>query len=309
VAFEVPNEMVDEAAGILVANGALGCDVSKLTGVSSKKTAVLLRTYFERVSPATVKRLHNMLGTAGMLANGSMPQVLPLEDPGWATMWQGRFAPFRLGERFLIVPPWQRDREPGRFQIIIRPGQAFGTGHHPSTSVTLSAIEELCAAHRFEHALDVGTGSGILSIAMTKLGVARITAIDVDSAALANAAENARLNRVSRRIRFSTTPLSSIRGRFKLITANILSSTLIQMASDLKARLARPGYLVLAGILRREAESVAAAYRPDLSYVGARNSRAWTALIFQATSRVRKNPFTYEKWHSDEAAAPLRNSG
>jgi ribosomal protein L11 methyltransferase len=283
VAFDILRTMADEAAGILVANGALGCEVVGPAAESQANGSVLLRSYFERVSPATVKRLYAILKNAGMIADGRMAQVKPLVDPGWSTMWQRRFAPTRLGARFLIVPPWERACEPGRIQIIIRPGQAFGTGHHPSTALTLKAIEELCGAHHFEYALDVGSGSGILAIAMAKLGVKQIDAIDLDKTALDNASENAMLNRVSRRIRLSVTPLSAIRRRFRLITANILSSTLIQMAPDLNARLACGGYIVLSGILRREAESVAAVYRQDLSFVGAKNGGAWTALMFQAT--------------------------
>jgi ribosomal protein L11 methyltransferase len=277
--------MADDAAGILITSGALGCEVTKITRpaqtVNSASNPVLLRAYFERITPATLKRLQAQLQAAKMLANDSTPEHRWLEDPGWATMWQARFTPLRIGQRFLIVPPWQRKRDPDRIQLVIQPGQAFGTGHHASTSGTLSALEELCRNRHIAHALDVGTGSGILAIAMIKLGVAEVTAIDSDMAAIANAKENAGLNRVRARIRFSTTPIGSLRGRFGLIAANILSSTLIRMASDLKARLRPQGHLVLAGILQREAESVAAAYLPELTQMGTRNHGAWTTLIFR----------------------------
>jgi ribosomal protein L11 methyltransferase len=285
VAFQVPRAMADDAAGILITDGALGCEVSKISRrartANSVNNTVLLRAYFERMTPVMLERLQGRLQAARMLANGSTPELRELEDPGWATMWQTRFTPLRIGQRFLIVPPWRHEREPDRIQLVIRPGQAFGTGHHPSTSGTLSALEELCKNRHVAHALDVGTGSGILAIAMVKLGVAEVTAIDTDVAAVASAKENARLNRVTARTRFSTTPLGSLRGRFGLIAANILSSTLIQMAPDLIARLRHQGHLVLAGILQREAKSVAAAYLPELTYIGARNHGAWTTLIFQ----------------------------
>ena len=281
----MPHAMADDAAGILIMDGALGCEASKIArpaGTASvASNPVLLRAYFERITPLTLKRLQAKLQAAKMLANGSTPEHRVLEDPGWATMWQARFHPLRIGQRFLVLPPWHRERDPDRIRLVIRPGQAFGTGHHPSTSGTLSALEELCKNQHLEHALDVGTGSGILAIAMVKLGVAEVTAIDTDIAAVANAKGNARLNRVMARIRFSTIPLASLRGRFALIAANILSSTLIRMAPDLKKRLRRHGHLVLAGILQREAKSVAAAYLPELTYVGARNRGAWTTLIFR----------------------------
>jgi ribosomal protein L11 methyltransferase len=276
--------MADEAAGILITGGALGCEVSMPARRASNrhhgKPAVLC-AYFDRITPALLKRLQTKLQAAQMLADGATPELRKLEDPGWATMWQARFAPLRIGGRFLIVPPWRRERGPGRLQIVIQPGQAFGTGHHASTAGTLCALENLCASRRFADALDVGTGSGILAIAMAKLGVAEIIGIDNDPVALTNAEENTRLNRVSMRIRLSATPLSSIRRRFGLITSNILSSTLIRMAPDLKRRLRPQGYLVLAGILRREAAAVITAYMPELGCVNVCNRGAWTTLIFQ----------------------------
>jgi ribosomal protein L11 methyltransferase len=285
VAFRVPRDLADDAAGILINAGALGCEVSKIArrgrAADRGKNPVLLRAWFHRIAPATLKRLHVTLCAAGMLANGSPPEHRVVADPGWATMWQERFVPMRIGRHFLIVPPWEEERDPDRIPLVIRPGQAFGTGHHASTAGTLIALEELCEKRVVTHALDVGTGSGILAIALVKLGVADVTAIDTDSTALGNAEENAALNGVAARIRFSTTPLHSLRGRFGLIAANILSSTLIGMAPDLKSRLLCHGHLVLAGILRREAESVAVGYVTDLQCVDRRNQGAWTTLIFQ----------------------------
>ena len=157
--------MADDAAGIAITDGALGCEVSKVTRrhhtANSANRPVLLRAYFEQISPTRVKRLHAKLSTANMLASGSEPERRLLRDPGWATMWQARFAPLCVGRRLLIVPPWQRDQDPDRIRLVIQPGQAFGTGHHPSTSSTLCALEELCTNrrdraragrwHRFRH--------------------------------------------------------------------------------------------------------------------------------------------------------------
>jgi ribosomal protein L11 methyltransferase len=284
VGFEVPPRMVEDAGGMLIADGALGCEVREIprrAHSSSGRTSVLLRAYFQRITPSAIKRLQVKLQVAGMLANGSMPEQRVLVDPGWATMWQARFEPLRIGRRLLIVPPWAPEPDRNRICLVIRPGQAFGTGHHVSTSGTLSALEEICQNYHVTHALDVGTGSGLLAIAMVKMGVGDVTAVDTDAMALANARENATLNQIQARIRFSATPLNAIRGRFGLIAVNSLSSTIIQMAPDLKKLLRSHGHLVLSGILRREAETVADAYVTELACVGWRNHRAWTTLIFQ----------------------------
>jgi ribosomal protein L11 methyltransferase len=285
VTFEVRRDLADDAAGILVADGALGCEVRRISrGKRSRNDTngpVLLRAYFDQMTPAALRRLQAKLEAAHMLVKDSVPEHSFIEDPGWATMWQERFAPLPIGRCLLVVPPWQREHAADRIELVIQPGQGFGTGHHPSTSGTLEAIEQLCGNRRIGHALDVGTGSGILAIAMAKLGVAAVTALDTDPAAVANAKENVRLNRAAAKIHVSTTPLSSVHGRFSLITANILSSTLIGMAPDLKARLRHRGYLVLSGILRREAAAVARAYLPELTAVENRNHDTWTTLIFQ----------------------------
>ncbi len=190
-----------------------------------------------------------------------------------------RFEPLRIGRRLLIVPPWNSDIVTRRLKLVINPGQAFGTGHHPTTYGALATVEKLCAARRFEHALDVGTGSGVLAIAMRLMGVGQVSAIDIDALALENARENAMLNSLGGKIRFATTPLARLRRRFDLITANILSSTLIGMASALTRLLASRGRLILGGILNREAAGVLSTYQPRLRCLGVRRDRGWSTLV------------------------------
>lgn len=284
VVVETPAALADEAAGIFAAYGALGCEIKTLGGGRQRgapKRSRLL-AYFGKLNQTSLRRITTILSKAGMLADSELPpQVSRIEDPGWATMWQKRFEPFPIGDRLIIVPPWKRVAPPDRIPIIIRPGQAFGTGHHASTYGVLSMVEQLFATGRFARALDVGTGSGILAIAARKLGAAHVTAIDLDAIALENARENADLNGVAGAIRFTAAPLSSIRGRFDLITANILSSVLLEMAPRLKTRLEPGGYLVLAGILAREAEQVATAYGPELTRLAIRADGPWRALLLQ----------------------------
>lgn len=283
VSFKIVATLADEAAGILIAHGASGCEVKKATGVRTlgRPREVYLHAYFPRLNATLLRRISKTLVGAGMLSPGISPSLHILEDPGWATMWQSRFDPLKVGERFLIVPPWNQAHHPGRLQIVINPGQAFGTGHHASTYGTLAIMEQLCRSHRFARALDVGTGSGILAFAMAKLGVPDITAIDIDPIALDNACENAVLNRLDGAIRLSASPLGSIRGRFDLVVANILSSVVIARAPQLKSRLSLGGHLVLAGILVREAAAVRAAYCRDLKLVATRKDGRWIALAFR----------------------------
>jgi ribosomal protein L11 methyltransferase len=273
--------MADEAAGLLVARGALGCAVVEMTRPGARPLKnVTLEAYFDRITQREIETIRRAMAEAGMLAtNGALLGVRRIADPGWATLWQRRFRPFRVGTKFLIVPPWRPRREQGRVSIVVQPGQAFGTGHHPTTAGSLRAIEDTIADARPRTALDVGTGSGILAIAMAALGIHDIVAIDVDPIALDNAEDNAALNHVAERIRFSPVPLASIRRRFDLIAANILADTLIELAPRLRRMLAPTGRLILSGILAREVPEVVDCYAPPLR-VAARNiNRGWATLV------------------------------
>jgi ribosomal protein L11 methyltransferase len=280
--FDLLATDADGAAAILVANRALGCEVTKIRSPrpSPMRTPrrVRLKAYFDRLSDADLKRVRSALTSAAMITDATQLHRESLVDPGWATMWMTRFEPFTVG-RFLIVPPWSHEHRPDFIRLVIQPGQGFGTGHHGSTYGVLRLLDDLCEKRPFARGLDVGTGSGILSIAMRLLNVRDVTAIDIDPIALENAKENAELNHVTKHVRFSLVPIVSLRRHFDLITANILSSTLIEMAPRLIHRLAPEGRLILAGILKREAESVVAAYHPAMRCIDRRVDRGWAALV------------------------------
>ncbi|MGC1340825.1 MAG: 50S ribosomal protein L11 methyltransferase [Candidatus Binataceae bacterium] len=281
--FRTPAAMADEAAGFLIANGALGCAVAEMARPNQRPRAIVtLEAFFTRVAPHELARLRLAMREAGMLAAGERARApRRIIDPGWATMWQHRFRPFRIGRTFLIVPPWERASQARRMSIVIKPARAFGTGHHPSTAGALRAIEEIASDRgAIRNALDVGTGSGLLAIALRMHAAARIVAIDIDADALENARDNADLNGAGRAIRFSAVPLHSVRGRFDLVIANILAGVLIEMAPDLVRRLAPRGDLVLGGILASESRGVIGAYRKLVRPVSERRSRGWATLRF-----------------------------
>jgi ribosomal protein L11 methyltransferase len=279
VAFEIPATMIDDAAAMLVAQGALGCAVGGDHRSAHRHATLKLQAYFERLSRSGLAAIRRTMAAAGMLARpGMTPPRQTIADPGWATAWMDRFEPLPVGRRLLIVPPWNSNVATRRLRLVINPGQAFGTGHHATTYGALATVEKLCAAQHFKQALDVGTGSGVLAIAMRLMGVGQVSAIDIDALALENARENAALNSLSK-ISFATTPVARLRRRFDLITANILSSTLIAIAGALTRLLARRGRLVLGGILNREAAAVMRVYQPRLRCLNVRRDRGWTTLV------------------------------
>src|ERR1700674_3636356 len=276
--------MADEAAGFLVARGALGCAIAQSfrPGVKPPKV-VSLEAFFTHLTESRVAGLTRELRSAGMLARGARhPHARTIVDPGWATLWMKRFKPIRIGRRFLIVPPWSSEDGSGRgnrILLIVKPARAFGTGHHPTTAGVLRVLERLFAERRFQSALDVGTGSGILAIAMKLLGVQTVSAIDSDPAALENALENAQLNQLEHKLEFSSAALNAIRRRYDLIVANILAPTLIEMAPALTRHLARDGCLILSGILVREAGEVLRSYAPALRCVSIGRDHGWATIV------------------------------
>jgi ribosomal protein L11 methyltransferase len=287
VEFRVPAGMVDEAAGILAARGALGCAARwPHQAARSRVAPVTLQAFFDRLTAAQLNAHRTALDSAGMLVpDGPPPAAMAVIDPGWAAMWKKRFKPLGVGKTLAIVPPWHPKPPDGRTPIIIDPGLGFGTGHHPTTRSMLVALETECARRHFDIALDVGTGSGVLALAMIRLGIKRIVAIDNDPQALDNARHNAEINECTSAIRFSLTPIRGLRRLFPLITANILSSTLIAMAPDVTRLLAPGGRLILSGILAREAEGVMRHYHPVMRLMWSRTERAWTTLILGSRQR------------------------
>ena len=288
--FRTHAHLADEAAGILVAGGAIGCAVAgmKLPRAREQKT-VALEAYFDAISASDLSRLKLSLAQAGMLADGGVDgSARRIVDPGWSTLWMKRFGPFRVGRRILIVPPWKRANEPGRSTIVVQPAQAFGTGHHPTTAGALRALESIVIAHPPKSVLDAGTGSGVLAIAAALLGgqrKAKMIAIDIDPTALENARANARLNGVEKSIRFSSVPLASIHRHFDLITANILSGTLIELAPHLQRIVAPGGRLILGGFLADEADEVLSHYRSPLRCLSRKTHRGWTTLVMARAPR------------------------
>jgi ribosomal protein L11 methyltransferase len=281
--FRVHAVLADEAAALLMARGALGCAVKGNLFRRRPPSVVVLQAFFTRLSRHAHEEAWKALAQSGMLAPGARAgRVHAVVDPGWSTLWQKRFKPLKIGRRFLILPPWSCAEDPTRLRIVIEPAQAFGTGHHPTTAGVLRALEIECAARRIASALDVGTGSGILAIALKLLGVAKVVGIDIAAEAIANARRNAELNGLSGEIRFSSAGLSTFKRPFDLIAANIGLNELIVATPIFKRLLAAGGSLILSGILRREAGTLLERYRSDFHCLRETSERGWTTLVLGA---------------------------
>ena len=181
------------------------------------------------------------------------PRITEVVGDAWRDEWKKHFEPFRLCGALVVRPPW-RPYEPagGETVIVLEPGRAFGTGLHETTRLVAETLADLGDRLRGAAVLDVGCGSGILSLAALALGAATVRAIDVDPDAVAVTRENAERNGLSTRVTTDETPVGAVEGRFPLVVANIETRTLVDLAPDLVARVAPGGRLVLSGILAPE---------------------------------------------------------
>lgn len=190
-------------------------------------------------------------------------EVLP--DIDWIAKSLEGLKPVRAG-RFLVHGSHDRDKvRVNDIAIEIEAGQAFGTGHHGTTAGCLEMIESVMRAHPPRNALDLGTGSGVLAIAVRKLRKVPVLATDIDPVATRVARDNARLNGIINGLSFETAPgfhSAAFRehGSFDLIIANILARPLIRMASQLATHLSPGGDVILSGILASQRWKVIAAY-------------------------------------------------
>lgn len=216
------------------------------------------------------------------------PAVSSITEEDWSSNWKEHFKPLRVGSRLVIKPTWESFPESADDIILeLDPGMAFGTGAHPTTLLCLSMLEKyLTSAMNSEaktlSALDVGTGSGILSIAAVKLGVARVTAIDIDPEAVRVAEENCVLNKVDSAVSVSDTPLQVVQGRYDIVLANILAEELVRMAPELVRRMAPGGTLILSGILLEKEDLVLngfAGFAVTLSEVV--REQEWSCIVFR----------------------------
>ncbi len=186
-------------------------------------------------------------------------RIEQLADRAWEREWLKDFRPMRFGQRLWVCPAGQRPAETAPVVLELDPGLAFGTGTHATTALCLEWLDARLLAGLA--VLDYGCGSGILALAALKLGAAEATAFDIDPQALLATRENAGKNGLTGLI--TVLPDAGvIEGPFDLVLANILAGTLIELAPRLAACCRPCGSIALAGMLERQADEVAQAYRP-----------------------------------------------
>jgi ribosomal protein L11 methyltransferase len=242
----------------------------------------------------TRQKLEEALWYLGRIQPLPTPVFTPIADQNWMEAWKEHYQPIPIGERLIIVPAWLESPQPDRIPIKIDPGMAFGTGTHPTTQLCLELAETYFAelpstADRPLSVIDVGCGSGILSIAALKLGADLALGVDIDPASVTNSRQNAANNGIGDGLLLGQGSVDEVKaGNFDfsqapLVLANILAPILIRLLEAGLADLVLPGgTLILSGILQEQEENVrSAAQARGLEENGRAQLGDWVALSFK----------------------------
>ena len=205
----------------------------------------------------------------------------PRRDLEYLTQWRHFFHPLCIDQRLVIRPPWDTTPlAPGQESLRLDPGLAFGTGLHPTTHLCLTLLAQYMTPGQGKRLLDVGCGSGILSLAALKLGTHAAVGVDIDAQAVRVAKHNAVLNGLQERVQFLEGSLEMATGQFACITANIYLGPLMDMIPALVRCLAPRGNVILSGILeQQEAALRAALHAAGLDAQRRLTATGWVALV------------------------------
>ena len=269
---------LDAVANFLIERGS--------SGVVLKRRAV--EAYFpnNRDTRALKRAVHRFVfDVINLQGRSSRPRLSwqVTRPENWQNAWKRFIRPSRIGKQFWVTPPWLTPPKFRTRQVItIEPGMAFGTGTHATTRGCLEFIEQVAALMSGNFtALDVGTGSGILAIALAKLGAKKVWAIDNDPVAIAVAQENLTINQVADRVQLSVTPLSRVKKRFPIVVGNLTAETIIELVGVIEQKVAAGGYLILSGILHDKAAKVMRCFAPRFVEVKRKRAREWVTLLLR----------------------------
>jgi len=235
----------------------------------------------------TRQRLEEALYFLGRIQPLPEANFRAIADENWMESWKKHYHPIPIGEKLLILPAWVEEYDPARIPVRIDPSMAFGTGTHPTTQLCMAMVEKYTLPGK--PVIDVGCGSGILSIAALKLGASKAVGVDIDNASVKATDENAEANGVADLLECGVGSVRELRqGHFSLrrapvVVANILAPVIIRLFDDgLADLLERGGTLVLSGILAEQAAGVeVAGQAKGLEFVERVQQNDWVAIVLR----------------------------
>ncbi|WP_099221180.1 50S ribosomal protein L11 methyltransferase [Listeria costaricensis] len=285
--FGASGVSVSDAADFYRERGDQFGEIYALERSDYPENGVIIKAYFLKTEEflASIPKLEETLRN---LTEFDIPLgdfrffVQDVDDNDWATAWKKYYHPVQITEKITVVPTWETySGKEGELIIELDPGMAFGTGTHPTTQLCMRALEKYVTPNDF--LIDVGTGSGVLSITSIQLGAKKVLALDLDEVAVRAAKENIEQNRVAEHIEVrQNNLLEGIEAQADVIVANILAEVILLFPQDVYKNL-RPGSLFIAsGIIEQKAEVVREALiEAGLTVLETEQQGDWVAIIAQ----------------------------
>jgi ribosomal protein L11 methyltransferase len=277
LSITVPFEYVEPVSYLFERYG-YGLSVETVPGEGA-----ILRSYLPSLSRQRLAHIEVGISLAATVAELGELNIRPLDDnEDWRNKWKQHFTLLRVGQHLVIKPSWV-EYEPQDDDVLVEldPGLAFGTGYHPTTYSCLEALEELVRSDC--SVLDVGTGSGILTVAAAKLGAQHITAVDIDGHAVRAAQRNFRRTGIAERVNTASgsIPSAATRGRiYDLVVANISARGIRLVAPAVPDLLVHNGVFIASGIIvDQHDEAVAAIAEAGLKIDEIRQKEDWLTIL------------------------------
>jgi ribosomal protein L11 methyltransferase len=206
-----------------------------------------------------------------------------MNEEDWAHAWKKYYKPVRISERITITPTWEAYTPQSENELVIKldPGMAFGTGTHPTTMLCIRALERYVRPH--DQVIDVGCGSGVLSIAAAKLGAGNVLALDIDELSVRVSKENVELNKVDKQVTVKQNNLlDNISQSSDMIVSNILAEVIVKCADQAYRLLKSRGFFIASGIIAVKEKMVKEALiSQGFTIVETDNMDDWVAIVAQ----------------------------
>jgi ribosomal protein L11 methyltransferase len=283
VSLLIPKEYGEAVSNFLIEQGATGVEEIDEGPERIRLKIYLLIDGNEKKAFSALRRYLKSLKVMNPEMMGFQVETHIIPDQDWGESWKRFFRPLQVTSRFVVKPPWSSLRlKKGQILIDLTPGMAFGTGTHATTRLCMRALEKWLK-RRSLSVLDVGTGSGILSIASARLGATEVLGLDTDGVAVEMARENVKQNNISDEVKIRKGNLGNVRKRYDIVVANIDLRSLRRMRWPLVRHLKGKGFLILSGILERDKENLLQHYLETgfLEKVKTSQEEEWVCLTFQ----------------------------
>lgn len=278
ISIETTNEAVEPISNILHENGASGVVIEDVIDLTKEREdqfgeiyalnpndfpedGVIIKAYLLKNDSIetvieTIKQQIALLTTYEIDIGPNQVSTVDVQEEDWATAWKQYYHPVKISETFTIVPTWEQYEVSENEKIIeLDPGMAFGTGTHPTTFMCIQALER--TVKKDDVVIDVGTGSGVLSIAAALLDAKKVVGVDLDEVAVKSATDNVALNHVQSKVEIVHGDLlQGSKDPVDVIVANILAEVILLFVDDAAKKVKKGGYFITSGIIVQKKDAV-----------------------------------------------------